>query len=643
MNHMIREEEGKLFNTFINSLRKKRGCSMKQVCEGLCTSQEISFLENGKRLPDKLLQDAILERLGVGAEDYEHFVNFNEYERWKTRQGILHNITFEKMERAESLLDEYYARYGKKEDSESYSSIEEKLERQFYLSMLAQIRRYNGASGEELCMIFDEAIHLTVPALGHKPISELILSIKELNLILEAEQYRREGERIARYREITEYIERAGLDGRGMAKIYPKAVFFLCRSLIAADGKERPAASEISELLRLCNRAVDVLRNNYRMYFLWELLDIRELILERMMECYGSQGEQEKADTLGAMYRENAEWKSVLEQIYEEFRVPEKTFDYCYLYVMKGVSCINDVIRIRRQMLGMKPGELCDGICDRKTLRRLERRETIPQKAIVESLFERLGLSGALTRTELITDEPEVRRLMEEMRGMLNDRQWEKAEEILDQIKARTSMDIRNNRQALMRTEILFRWKTRELCNVEYCRQMQTALELTIPFNSFLNEGEKYLTFGEQTCIQNMLQGMAGDREELRICIDRFEDIYRYIIENELQEAFAGMFELIMGYVESELGDRGEYDQSNQYSDIIIQGCLRLRRLRALPDSLYNRCWNYIEQVRRDIPMDKILDEKKELYKCVLLSRLSRSKKDEMFFSRKLEQATKER
>ncbi len=196
------------------------------------------------RKNSKLLQDAILERLGVGAEDYEHLVNFNEYERWKGRQGILHNITFEKMERAESLLDEYYARYGKR-DSENYSSIEEKLERQFYLSMLAQIRRYNGASGEELCMIFDEAIYLTVPALGHKPMSELILSIKELNLILEAEQYRKEGEQIARYREITEYIERAGLDERGMAKIYPKAVFFLCRSLIAADGKERPACCDL--------------------------------------------------------------------------------------------------------------------------------------------------------------------------------------------------------------------------------------------------------------------------------------------------------------------------------------------------------------------------------------------------------------
>lgn len=321
---------------------------MNPVCEGLCTSQEISFLENGKRFPNKLLQDVIVERLGVGAEDYEHYLGYIEYDRWKARQGILHNITFEKMQQAEKMLEEYYALYVEKKGSDS-NPIEGKLERQFYLSMLALIRRYNGASGKELYSLFDKAIHLTVPALDHKPIAELILSIKELNLILEAEQYREEGERPLRYQEITEYIEKSGMDGRGMAKIYPKAVFFLCRSLMSAAQGEPWTISGLIELLRRCNRALDILRNNYRMYFLWELLDMREQLLKQIVEGYKYQGEQEKADGLSAMYQENTEWKGMLEKIYKEFRVPKKTFEYCYLYVMKGVSCINDVIRIRRR------------------------------------------------------------------------------------------------------------------------------------------------------------------------------------------------------------------------------------------------------------------------------------------------------
>lgn len=618
---------------YVTRMRRKCGTSMRQVCEGLCTSQEISLLESGRRLPNKLLQDAIMERLGVGAEDYEHFLGFTEYERWKARQRILHCITWEDMGRAERLLEEYYAGYGK-----GNTAIEERLERQFYLSMLAQIRRYGGASGEELLALFDEAVRLTVPALEHKPLSHLVLSIKELNLILEAEQYRRDGERLLQYREILRYIEGAGLDRRGMAKIYPKAVFFLCRERLAAAGKEPLLPSEMAELLQLCGCAVDILRDNYRMYFLWELLDMRGQLLEQMAESHLRQGEQEEADALRAMHRENTEWKAVLEQIYAESQVPKETFEYCYLYVMQGVSCINDVIRIRRQMLGIMPGELCDGICSVKTLRRLERRETIPQRAIVERLFARLGLSGELTRTELVTDDPEARKLMEKIRGSINDQQWDEAEDILKQLKAQVPMDIPCNRQALMRRDVPLRWKKKELDHDEYYRMMREILELTFPFEAFLKEGEKYLTYAEQECIHSMLQGMEKYGEEFWLCIERFEDMYRTVIDNELLEASAGIYELIMDLVASELGNNGEFDRSDQYSDIITSGCLRSRRLGALTASLYNRCWNHAERKRRDIPTSIPLDEKKELHNCILLSKLIKHKSEEIFFKKELEQ-----
>ncbi|MCM1118348.1 MAG: hypothetical protein NC543_03215 [bacterium] len=625
--------ESRQFNMYIARMRRKRDISMRQICEGLCTSQEISFLENGQRLPSKLLQDVIVERLGVGAEDYEHFLSYAEYGRWEARQRILHCITWEETERAKRLLEEYYAGYGK-----GNSTIEEKLERQFYLSMLAQIRSYEGASGDELRALFDEALRLTVPALEHKPLSHLVLSIKELNLLLEIEQYRGEEARLSQYEEILTYIEGVGLDGRGMAKIYPKAVFFLCRERLAAAMGSPLSLSESEELLKLCNRAVDILRDNYRMYFLWELLDIRGLLLEQLAGSYRHQGEPEKADALRATQSENAEWKTVLEQLYREYQVPKETFEYCYLYVMHGVYCINDVIRIRRMMLGMTPGELCEGICDVKTLRRLERRTTIPQRAIVEELFARLGLSGELTRTELITDDPEAKELMEQIRRLVNDMQWEQAAELFNELELRVSMDFPHNKQTLMRENVLSRWKNREMESDAFCRAMREVLELTLPFEAFLKEGEKYLTYQEQSCIHSMLQGMDRDSAEFWTAIERFEDMYRPIIDSELQGAYAGIYNLIMNLVASELGNKGEFDRSDQYSDITTTGCLRFRRLGELSNSLYNRCWNHAERRRRSIPTSLSLDEKKELYKCLLLSRLDKQKNNETFFRKMLEQ-----
>lgn len=66
---MRNREESRQFNMYVTRMRRKCGTSLRQICEGLCTSQEIVLPESGRRLPNKLLQDAIVERLGVGAEE----------------------------------------------------------------------------------------------------------------------------------------------------------------------------------------------------------------------------------------------------------------------------------------------------------------------------------------------------------------------------------------------------------------------------------------------------------------------------------------------------------------------------------------------------------------------------------------------
>lgn len=83
-------DKSRQFSMYVTRVRREYGISMRQLCEGLCTSQELSLLESGKRLPNKLLQDAIVERLGIGAEDYELFLGAAEYRRWEERQRIFH-------------------------------------------------------------------------------------------------------------------------------------------------------------------------------------------------------------------------------------------------------------------------------------------------------------------------------------------------------------------------------------------------------------------------------------------------------------------------------------------------------------------------------------------------------------------------
>ena len=618
------------FGTYIGYLREKRKYALEQVCEGLCTAQRLFQLESGKQSPGKLLQDAILERLGVGAEDYEHYLHYKEHAQWEMRQRILHGISCGNAHRAKELLGEYGRRYGGA--SGGGKAVGERLERQFYLSMWVQIRYLEGAGREELHTILAEAVQLTVPGLWERPLQGRVLSLKEWNLILEAERYRGGGGEESHFREILACLEAVGMDTVGMAKVYPKAVCFLCECIT-----EKDRAAE-TELFGYCNRALEILRNASRMYYLWEILDLRERYLERRTARADRvrEGCSGKAD-YDRMYLENAGWKKALEDVYADYGIRKETFHYCYLYLEKGVSCIGDVIRIRRRMLGIRAEALCEGICDIKTLRRLENRKRATQRAIVEQLFERLGLPKEMTRTELVTDSPEARRMMEMLRRYRNEHETEQAGQLLSGIKGLVATEIRCNQQALMRKEANLQ-KDRNGINGEgYYRQMRVALELTLPFEAFLREGEKYLTYEEQACIQNMMQEMDRCGSEFKTCMKRFEEMYRPVAEGELLETVGGIYGLIMGYVESELGNQGKLDKADWYNEVMVREELRFRRLSSIAVGLYDRWWNYTERKRKKMDVSRLLNGEEELLKCTLLSSLANQKYYNSIYQEKLE------
>lgn len=644
------------FIDYVNSLREKEGLSLQDVCEGICNPQEIHYLEQGKREVDRLLEEAILERLGIGAEDSESYLFYDDYKRWEHRHHILHKITYENFQEAEDLLEKYRRKYfGLKSDSGTVG----KLEQQFYYSMLAQLRRCQGASEEELRNLFHRALGLTVPDYEQTKVFQKVLSLKELNLMLEAERYRKEGERPKRYQKIIDYIDRKGFDKRGRGKIYPKAVYYYVRCvlsrqsyqsvfcpnildmLVILGGKKDSGEWTTAGLLSYCEQALEVLRANRKMYFLWELLCMREILLRRLAEEVACRQKQEgemlaRMICLEPLQKENRDWKEVLEKVYREFQIPVETFEYCYLYVVHGVNCINDVIRIRREMLGMSQKELCEGICHIKTLRRLEKYQARSQKAIVRELLGRLGLSEEFNRPELISGSPEARELYEQVKWNMNNGNWEQVEELITQIKKLASEEIKYNRQAYMREEAVIRWQRKEIDREEYRRKLKEALELTIPYEAFHREGEVYLTHGEQECIENSMFVMEKGSEELLICMSIFEKIYSFYEKNELLETGMGMYDFIMYYIGSKWGSAGQYDTADYYNNIIIEAALRFHRISYLHDSLYDRWWNNMKRIEEGIPVAKVLNAEEELTKCILFSEMERMREDTKFYKKKL-------
>ena len=151
--------------------------------------------------------------------------------------------------------------------------MEYALEKQFYLAMLVQIRRYEGCEDAQLAEQFGQALELTVPDLGRYGFRNRILSLEELNLLLEF--YYCSGESLNCYEELLEYIEKMESTLLALAKIYPKTVYYYYKAWNKADEQKDLA----NRMLELCDKAIELLRNANRMFYLWELFCMKEQLM----------------------------------------------------------------------------------------------------------------------------------------------------------------------------------------------------------------------------------------------------------------------------------------------------------------------------------------------------------------------------
>ena len=118
--------------------------------------------------------------------------------------------------------------------------------------------------------------------------------------------------------------------------------------------------------------------------------------------------------------------------------------------------------------------------------------------------------------------------------------------------------------------------------------------------------------------------------------MQRFEETYRPYMFNEKIESMIGTFEFIMSYIGSELGNKGQFDDADEYSRFIAEESLRERRFRFLPGAIYDQCWNYAERRKQGISIKAELDMERELTKCIVLSRMVKNEKKERFYRKKL-------
>ena len=475
------------------------------------------------------------------------------------------------------------------------------------------------------------------------------LAVDEINLLLEYWRYVSPeiGKRFIRG--AIEYIDKSLFDVLTKAKIYPKAVYYLCLLEIRTGLQNE---KKINQLMNLVTQAIEALRNCLRAFYLCELLDIKiellrmnnkedvsywdslikdmeqdTLIDENYDKLYGNTDEfSDEAQYIWCRYTRN-----VLGEIYKRCGVREDTFEYSHIYVDREVYCIEDIIRIRRKMLNMSMYKLGDGICSERTISRIERKRTRPQCSNIHKLFEKLGLSGELSQSELISSNVKAQELLEKFRIGLNYENSQEVDNMLNEIEKVVSLDVPQNMQMVKRLRAWILRDNKFIDDDEFVAQLKSAMECTLPYRIAVSPSkEKYLTIEELSCLQNLFLTNALSYEENKECYMAMLSIYENR-EDDINNCLS-MYEYIMRPIASYMGNCGNYDESDKKDSFIMQNSLRNRRLTSVYSSMYSMLWNDQKRAENKMAMHRGIAYLGEIKRCVILSSFGRNNFKNKFY-----------
>lgn len=613
------------YHGFLTALRTMHGYHLKHVSTGVCCESGMNRFEKGNRVAEKLVRDRLTARLGVSCEKYEDYLQPKEYVRWEQRMRIIKAIEKRNLKEAKRELKDY-------EESLKLN----RTNQQFVEAMRFMILSLDKSTEEELYSCITNAVKLTVPNQKKAFAGEHLLADQEVNLILE-QMYLESPKKVVRdekawriseYEKLISYMENSCWEKLQKAKLYPKVAYYICCEFMSKELTE----TEARRGLELCHNAIELLRDSSRLYYFVELTEARSVLAARLME-YGV-SKVEKAQ-LEEMLTENNQWKTVFKDIYAEYKVAPYMSDFCYLYYENECHNMVEVLETRRNMLGLSRSKLGEGICAEKTIIRFEREGVNPSIEVVRRLFDKMGMCAEYRRARVITTNVDALMLSNEVTRNMNNYDFERWEDNLLRLEKTLCMEIPYNRQEINRLNAMLKFRSKKIGTDDFYKLSKDSLTITIPEYVLKRGGIGFFTRSEITSLSDL--ALRTELEISEFCLQIINKKYSEITKCE--EVDAGQIcvvEFIAEELESYLGNKGKYEESNEISNRMLKECLAYRRAEVLADNIYNIVWNY-QKSCLDNAIDKnyICDM---LNKSIWLSKFIKSDYRIAFFQNKLHQ-----
>ncbi len=609
------------FSLFLKRVRMESGVPEEVLAEGLMNVSQLSRIESGERTVCKTMRNCLLGRLGVAPDLYENLLDNEDYAEWVWQHQILCAIDQKAIQQAEQLLEEY-----KKQEP-----LHDKTKQQFCIMMNAEMMKQQGADRSVLGSLYEMAVCLTVPHVEQtyqEGVPEKLLSVLEVNAILEYEYYRELADNTftAKCRYWMAYVEDSLFDVLSKAKIYPKIVWYYIGEILAKY--KTLDLTGLYDALQVCEQAVELLRDTGRAYYLTELLECRKQILKAMIHKLMAGGKRREAERYERLLQESTALEKLLKNLYTAYDVPVYMQDCTYLYRQRWVFAIGDVLRIRRNMLGLTQEQVCEGICSVKSLRRAEKKQANMQREPLGKILMRLGLSKEIQKTALVTNDRSVLHLHHELDVCRNNREPEKARALLGQMKNKLCLEIPENMQFVKECEASLDLMESRITGSEFVERVDEALRCTLKAEKIYDVDEVYLTETEMSCICN--KAKEADETEKRELIDFMLGFFEKFKNKDLLSEYISMYEFVMVSVTNELSSLGEYQLAAALDKKGLREVLRCRRLWVINEFLYDLWWMDMQQ--KSVTRQEKEKMTNDLIQCVIISHFCKRRYYERFY-----------
>jgi len=434
-----------IFSLFLTKEREKQGISQERLCRGLCAVSALSRYENGERIPDRLLMNVLIQRLGKSSEQLTTMISCQEYAYFEWKRKVKEALKKQNISLAQELLQKKEALNG---------TVNAALQEQFY-RYIQGILKGTCADISDL----EEAIRLTHPEFSGKIEEEDLFSIQELNLLLfyakckmqkEAEQGRELLEVLLQY--IQEHIT----DIQAKNQIFPRAVSIYCQEVKGNQFSEKRYL--------LCKEALE---NNVKDQSFEYALSILE-DLEKDSRCLGKDADCYQV------------WKNALKAVYQETEI-ETTWMEWGIEIPENLFLIPEILLSARVEKGFSQEEASEGICTPETYSRIETGKRSPSLKNLEALEQRLEIKQGYLIGEVWTNAFSVLELTQKLRMAVSNLDLETWEEC-QKLEEKLDLSKKINRQYVEGYRTCLEYQQGKISEAEWISRHKKTLSYTFAF-----------------------------------------------------------------------------------------------------------------------------------------------------------------